>query len=103
MDLFEWLKDIEKVYEDLMNSAKDINLNDIEEFRDQQRMYFEYYFEEKNELVNNVLSKLAIDLDKEKKIFDDQIDEAIKKIAIQFEKEKDNLQELIIEEAGLDF
>ena len=103
MDLFEWLKDIEKVYEDLMNSAKSINLDDIEEFRDQQRMYFEYYFEEKNELVNNVLSKLAIDLDKEKKIFDDQIDEAIKKIAIQFDKEKDNLQELIIEEAGLDF
>ena len=36
MDLFENLKDIEKVYEDLVNNAKNLNLNEIEKFRDNE-------------------------------------------------------------------
>ena len=40
MDLFESLKDIEKVYEDLLNNAKNLNLNEIEKFRDNEQKRF---------------------------------------------------------------
>lgn len=103
MDLFEWIKDIEKVYEDLINNAKEINLNDIEEFRDQYRKRLEFFIDEKNELINNALINLSIEVDKETKVFEEQMDNALKHIKKQFQKEIKNLQELIIEEVGLDF
>ncbi len=103
MDLFEWLKDIEKVYEDLINNAKEINLNDIEEFRDQYRKRLEFFIDEKNELINNALINLSIEVDKETKVFEEQMDNALKHIKNQFQKEIKNLQELIIVEVGLDF
>ena len=103
MDLFEWIKDIEKVYEDLINNAKEINLNDIEEFRDQYRKRLEFFIDEKNELINNALISLSIEVDKETKVFEEQMDIALKHIKNQFQKEIKNLQELIIVEVGLDF
>ena len=103
MDLFEWIKDIEKVYEDLINNAKEINLNDIEEFRDQYRKRLEFFIDEKNELINNALINLSIEVDKETKVFEEQMDNALKHIKNQFQKEIKNLQESIIAEVGLDF
>ncbi len=103
MNLFEWIKDIEKLYENLINNAKDINLKDIEAFRDQQRKKFEDFLEKKNELVNNALIKLTIDSDAKSKEFEDQMDDALKKIEVQFQKEIGNLHKLIIDEVGLDF
>ena len=103
MDLFEWIKDIEKVYEDLISNAKEINLNDIEEFRDQYRKRLEFFIDEKNDLINNALINLSIEVDKETKVFEEQMDSALGYIKKQFQKEIKNLQELIIEEVGLDF
>jgi len=103
MDLFEWIKDIEKVYEDLINNAKEINLNDIEEFRDQYRKRLEFFIDEKNELINQALINLSIEVDKETKVFEEQMDIALNHIKNQFQKEIKNLQELIIVEVGLDF
>ncbi len=103
MDLFEWIKDIEKVYEDLINNAKEINLNDIEEFRDQYRKRLEFFIDEKNDLINQALFNLSIEVDKETKVFEEQMDIALNHIKNQFQKEIKNLQELIIVEVGLDF
>ena len=103
MSLFEWIEDIEKTYEKLVKDAKDINLKNIEEFRDQQRMYFEYYLEEKNDLINNALIELANDVRKETEVFETQMDKAIKIIEEDFQKEIEKLHKLIIDEVGLDF
>ncbi len=103
MDLFEWLKDIEKLYENLMNNAKDINLKDIEDFRNQQRERFETFLEKKNDLVNSALIQISLDSDAETKVFEDQMDKAIKKIEVKFQKESENLYKIIIDEIGLDF
>jgi len=103
MDIFKWIKDIEQVYDDLINNAKDVNLNDIEQFREEQRKEFENFLSKKNELVNFALIKLSKDVDSEIKIFTDDMDKAIKKIEKEFQKNIQNLQNLIITEAGLDF
>jgi predicted DNA-binding transcriptional regulator len=103
MDVFEWVKDIEELYENLINNAKDINLKDIEEFREQQRTQFESFLEKKNELVNNALISLTTSGDTQIKEFEAQIDKAIEKIEVQFQEEISNLHKLIIDEMGLDF
>ncbi|MFX0002035.1 MAG: hypothetical protein ACFE9C_01210 [Candidatus Hodarchaeota archaeon] len=103
MDIFKWVNDIEKVYEDLINNAKDFNLNDIEQFREMQRKEFENFINKKNEIINIALLKLSQDLESESKKFSDKIDKAIKKIEKDFQKNIPNLQKLIIIEAGLDF
>jgi hypothetical protein len=103
MDVFDWIKDIERLYENLINNAKDINLKDIEEFREQQRKQFETFLERKNELVNEALITLAMSGDTQNKEFGDQIDKALKKIEVQFQEEIANLHKIIIDEMGLDF
>lgn len=103
MNLFEWIKDIENLYENLINNAKDINLKEIEKFRDQQRKKFEDFLEKKNELINNALIKLATDSNAKTKEFEDQMDVALKNIELLFQKEIGNLNKLIIDEVGLDF
>ncbi len=103
MDIFKWIKDIENVYEELINSAKNVNLNDIEQFREIQRKEFEDYLRKKNDLVNNALITLSKDVGSETKIFRDKMDIAIKKIEKQFQNSIQNLNKLIISEARLDF
>jgi hypothetical protein len=103
MNIFKWIKDIENVYEDLINSAKTVNLNDIEEFRESQRLNFEEFLKNKNDLVRNALITLSQDVDSEIKVFHEKIDKAIKKIEKEFQNNIQDLNKLIITEAGLDF
>ena len=103
MDLFENLQDIEKVYEDLVNNAKNLNLKEIEKFRDNEERTFEKFIIEKNELVNEVLGTLAKEVTIKINNFENKLDGAIKKIELEFQKTIGNLQKLIIEEVGLDF
>ena len=103
MDVFENLKDIEKVYEDLINNAKNLNLKDIEDFRNDQDKKFEQFIKNKNEFVNTTLGNLSIEVDGEIKTFEKKLDNAIKKIEMHFQKNIGKLHELIIEEVGLDF
>ena len=63
----------------------------------------ENFLSKKNELVNNALIKLTKEVDSEINMYRDKIDTAIKKIENEFEKNIQNLQKLIITEAGLDF
>ncbi len=103
MEIFGWLKDIEKVYEDLIDNSKVVNLEDIEEFREQHRKRLDFFLEEKNEVINTAIMTLANDVNKETEVFEKQIDTALNHIKTEFQKEIENLHKLIIEEIGLDF
>ena len=100
---FDWIKDIEIIYENLIKNAKEINLKNIEDFREMQRKKFEVFLEKKNDLVNNALINLTVDSKAQTKIFEDQMDDAIEKIESEFQKQIGNIYELIIDKLGLDF
>lgn len=103
MDLFEWVKDIEKVYEDLIGNAKKLNLNEIEEYRKEQNEKFEDFIIKINVLVNTAIGNLTVESDIKTNTFEKKLDEAIHNIETEFKKNLENLQKLIIEEVGLDF
>ena len=101
MDLFEWIRDIQKVYEDLVNMAKNINLKEIEEYREEQDKRFETFLTKINVLVKTALGNLAVDLDDKTNTFEKNLNFTIKNIEVEFQKNIENLEKLIIEETGL--
>ena len=103
MDFFEWVKDIETVYEDLIGNAKKLNLNEIEEYRKEQDEKFDDFITKINVLVNTALGNLTVDSDIKTNTFEKKLDKAIQNIETEFKKNLENLQKLIIEEVGLDF
>lgn len=103
MDHFESIKEIEKVYEDLIDNAKNLNLKEIEEFRNEQNENFDKFISKINVLVNTAIGNLTIDVEEKKITFEKQLHDAIKNIEGEFQKNIGNLQKLIIEEVGLDF
>ena len=103
MDFFEWVKDIETVYEDLIGNAKKLNLNEIEEYRKEQDEKFDDVITKINVLVNTALGNLTVDSDIKTNTFEKKLDKAIQNIETEFKKNLENLQKLIIEEVGLDF
>jgi hypothetical protein len=103
MDVFENLKDIENIYEDLINNAKDLNLNDIEEFRKDQIKEFESLIAIKNELVNQALGNLTLEVNNKTIKFEERLKDAISKIELDFINSITKLQKVIIEKAGIDF
>jgi len=103
MDLFEWVKDIEKVYEDLIGNAKKFNLNEIEEYRKEQNEKFEDFIIKINVLVNTAIGNLTVESDIKTNTFEKKLDKTLQNIETEFKKNLENLQKLIIEEVGLDF
>jgi len=103
MDVFENLKEIENIYENLIKNAKDLNLKDIEEFRKDQIREFEALINIKNELVNDALGNLTLEVNDKIKEFEEQLTDAMKKIELEFQNSINQLQKLIIQKAEIDF
>lgn len=103
MDIFKNLNEIEKVYEDLIENAKKLNLKEIEDFRNEQNEKFDSFITKVNVLVNTAIGNLTVDIETKKITFEKQMNDALNKIDYEFQKNIDNLQKLIIKEIGLDF
>jgi len=103
MDIFEWVRDIEKVYEDLINNAKNLNLKELEEYREEQANNFDSFITKINVLVNTAIGNLTVAVDIETNTYEKDLNDAIKKIEVDFKKKIGNLQKLIIKEVGLEF
>ena len=73
MDIFKEIKDIEEIYENLVNSAKDRNLKEIELFRSAQQENFESFVSNKNNIVNNVLGNVAIEVEEKINVFEQDL------------------------------
>ncbi|MFX0030058.1 MAG: hypothetical protein ACFE8B_12670 [Candidatus Hermodarchaeota archaeon] len=103
MKIFEWIEEIEKIYKDLINKAKNENLNELENLRSQQENNMEEKIEINKNIVESAL-KSQLKVLKEKDMF---ILEKIKDFKIKMEKEyqksKEYLFELLIKDIGFDF
>jgi hypothetical protein len=103
MDLFEWVKDIENVYEDLIQNAKKLNLDEIEEYREEQTGKFEDFVTKINVLVKTAIGNLTVDIDAKTNTFDKELGDALRNIEVEFQKKIKNLKKIIIEEIGFNF
>lgn len=103
MELFDWVKDIERVYEELINNAKTANLKDIENYRQEQAERFDTFITKINVLVKTAIGNLTVAVDQETNGYEEDLNKAIKKVEVNFKKNIKSLQKLIIEEIGIEF
>ncbi len=103
MDIFEWIDEIQKVYDELIENSKNVNLKEIENFRQEQDTKFENFVTTINVLVNTALGNLAVAIDTQTNTFEKNLDKSLKNIEVGFKKNIPKLQKVIIKELGIDF
>ncbi len=103
MELFKWVKDIEHVYEDLIEKTKEENFAEIQNLKNQQENLIEKTLAENQKFMSLALKSLSEEVDNEIKILEQNLDVAIKNIEINYQKNLKNLHKLIIEKLRFDF
>ena len=103
MDLFKSLKEIETLYENLIENAKKERLDQIELLENEQKKNLEEIIKKKMEFVNSVLNDLSEEVKNYIINFEKKNNEIIKKIELNYKKNKSELTQSIIEKLGYDF
>ena len=103
MEIFKWANEIEKVYKDLIDNAKEASFAELQALKNNQEKMMEYAINQKQELVNLALKNLSEEVDKGINKFKNELNNTIKNIEEKYQKNNKNLRKLIIEDLGLDF
>jgi len=101
MIIFEWAKEVEKIYQDLIEKAKKENLREIQNLRDEQEKIFDESLKKNQNFVNLALISLNEDVNKENEIFRINLEKELKEIESKYEKNKVILIRAIIDKLGL--
>jgi len=103
MEIFKWVKDIEKVYSDLIEIAKKENLEELVQFRADQEKTLESLLSKKQEILSLAFKNLSLEVNEEIENFDKKLESSIKKIEKNYQKNKDLIKKSILEKLGFDF
>lgn len=103
MEIFNWIKDIEKIYENLISKARDANLAEIEEFRVAQEKILGELLDQKKKNVNDTLLLLSDGLKSNIKSFEEELEISIKNMDKAYQEKVEDLKKLIIDKLGMNF
>jgi len=103
MAIFEWVKEIEKIYEDLIEKAKKESLSEIQIFRDEQEKVLDKTLQKKQNMINLALKSVNEEVDTEIGFFKTNLEKTLKEIESNYEQNKIILIRDIIHKLGLDF
>ena len=103
IEIFKWANEIEKVYDDLINNAREESLAEIKALRNNQEKMMESTLNQKQNLVNLALKELSEEVEKEIISFKNELNQKIKTIEEQFQKSKNKIIKSIIKKLGFEF
>jgi len=103
LELFKWLNDIEKIYESLVNKAKEESITEIQSLIDTEKKEVEEILKKKQESVDLVLKNFSKDIQDHLENFEKKDYDEIKLIKDVYQKNKDKLIEISLEKLGYDF
>lgn len=103
MRIFDWAKDLEKVYDDLLEKAKEQNLKEIEELKKKNDISLEETHKIKQDLVTKALNSLQNDVNKEISHFAEKLEKILNEFEQVYNQNKTVLINEIIDKVGLDF
>ncbi|MFX1239461.1 MAG: hypothetical protein ACFFAS_19615 [Promethearchaeota archaeon] len=103
MDIFSWVKEIEEVYQNLVENAKRDNLEKLREYTNQQEELLKKIHKKNNEYIESTISSLSEDLKKGARIFNNQINDVFKEIKNRYQKQKKEIMKKIMDKFGFDF
>ena len=103
MEIFNWVKEIEDIYENLIDKSKKENLAEINDLRSIQEKFLDEKIKEKQEFVKSASNANAKDIDDANNLLKEDLKNILKKIEVNYQEKKEKLIQLIIEKLGFDF
>jgi len=103
MEIFKWVKDIEKVYDDLIEEAKKENLEELNKFRKNQEETMEDLLAKKQDVLSLAFKNLSLEVNKEIEKFDKKLENLIENIKNDYHKNKDSIKKSILQKIGFEF
>ena len=103
MEIFKWVEEIEKIYDDLIEKAKEGSLEDIRKARTSQEKDMEKIIYKNQEIINNASAKVSKEVSEKSKIFDELVKNLCNKIEKNYRNNKEGLTSLLFEKLGFDF
>jgi len=103
MKIFDWAKDLEEVYQQLIEKARNENTIEVQVFKENQEKLLKQLLKKNHELVNLSLESLSEDVTSGIRSYEAQFDKALKIIEEEYQKKKSELIDEIILKLGFNF
>ncbi len=103
MEIFKWVEEIEKIYDDLIEKAKDESLGEITKVQSSQAKIMEEMIYKNQENLNKVLTKVSKDVRGKSEEFEVLLKDLCVKIERYYLENKKGLTNLLIEKIGFEF
>ena len=103
MEIFDWAKEIERIYEELIEKTKNENLAEIQALREEQEKTLGRSMEQKQTIVNNALKVLSEKVNKEIESFKSKLNYLIDELKNNYDIKKPELTNVLLKKLGLDF
>ncbi|GAF87807.1 unnamed protein product, partial [marine sediment metagenome] len=100
MEIFKWVEEIEKIYDDLIEKAKKGSLDDIRKARTSQEKEMENTTYKNQEIINEALAKASKDISENSEIFEELLKNLCNKIEKYYQENKEGLSSLLFEKLG---
>ncbi|MFW9829347.1 MAG: hypothetical protein ACFFEY_17365 [Candidatus Thorarchaeota archaeon] len=103
MKIFDWVTEIEDIYDKLIEKSKNDNLKEIEDLRAESEKILSESIQKKQELVNDALKSINIDVNKKINEFQKKLTSIIQNYESNYEQNKKRIIDQIITKLELDF
>lgn len=103
MKIFEWVEEIERIYEELVEKTKKESLEDIRKERSAQEKLLEETTHNNQEIINNALKTVSEKVSEESDKFEELLMNLRNKIEKYYYENKEDLINSIFRELGFDF
>lgn len=103
MEIFKWVEEIEKIYDDLIEKSKDESLEEIKKVQSSQAKIMEEMTYKHQENLNNELTRISEEVRGQSKEFEVLIKDLCSKIEQYYLENKKGLTDLLFEKIGFDF
>ena len=103
MEIFKWVEEIEKIYDNLIEKAKKESLEDIRKARTSQEKDMEKVIYKNQEIINDASAKVSKEVSEKSKNFEELVKNLCSKIEKDYQENKGGLTSLLFEKLGFDF
>ena len=103
MEIMKWAREIESLYDELIEKAKREKLSEIQDLREKQQNIMDVIYTRKQDVVNSALKRLSEEVYEGVENFRDNLNKTTKIIEKNYQSKKKDLIETIINKLGLDF
>jgi F0F1-type ATP synthase membrane subunit b/b' len=103
MKIFEWVEEIERIYEELVDKAKKESLENIQKERKAQEKLLEETTRNNQKIIDNALKTVSTKVNEESVKFEELLTNLRNKIENFYYENKEDLTNSIFKELGFDF